>query len=89
MRKLGSNLSTTVNVYNTSYKELNKIDKDVMRLTGRAESGFEALAIDRPHIGEEKNEQRLSTNNSCGHDPNRGAAFGNSTCLGTTASFSS
>ena len=53
MRKLGSNLSTTVNVYNTSYKELNKIDKDVMRLTGRAEPGFEPLAIDRPQIGEE------------------------------------
>src|SRR3989338_1998031 len=34
MRKLGGNISTTVNSYNTSYKELGKIDKDVFRITG-------------------------------------------------------
>ncbi len=48
MRKLGGHLSTTVNTYNTSYKELGKIDKDVMRITDRAESGIEPLAIDKP-----------------------------------------
>ena len=32
-KKLGNNLSTTVNSYNTAYKELNKIDKDVVRIT--------------------------------------------------------
>jgi DNA recombination protein RmuC len=30
MRKLGGHLGTTVNAYNASYKELGKIDKDVM-----------------------------------------------------------
>jgi DNA recombination protein RmuC len=48
MRKLGGHLSTTVNTYNTSYKELGKIDKDVMLITDRAESGIEPLAIDKP-----------------------------------------
>jgi len=33
MRKVGNNLSTTVNSYNTAYKELGKIDKDVVKLT--------------------------------------------------------
>ena len=32
MRKIGNNLSTTVNSYNTAYKELGKIDKDVVKL---------------------------------------------------------
>jgi DNA recombination protein RmuC len=34
MRKVGNNLSTTVNIYNTAYKEFGKIDKDVMKITG-------------------------------------------------------
>jgi len=34
MKKLGSNLSTTVNMYNSAYKEFGKIDKDVLRITG-------------------------------------------------------
>ena len=33
MRKIGNNLSTTVNSYNVAYKELGKIDKDVVKLT--------------------------------------------------------
>ena len=36
VKKLGVNLSTTVNTYNSSYKELNKIDKDILRITGVA-----------------------------------------------------
>ncbi|PIT90378.1 MAG: DNA recombination protein RmuC [Candidatus Komeilibacteria bacterium CG10_big_fil_rev_8_21_14_0_10_41_13] len=47
MQKLGNNLSTTVNAYNTSYKEFKKIDKDVVRIAG-GESQIEALEIDRP-----------------------------------------
>jgi len=31
-RKLGNNLSTTVNCYNTAYRELGKIDKDVVKI---------------------------------------------------------
>ena len=49
MGKLGNNLSTTVNAYNTAYKELGKIDKDVVKLTGK-EREIEPLQIDRPVI---------------------------------------
>ncbi|OJI07881.1 hypothetical protein BK004_00365 [bacterium CG10_46_32] len=48
MRKLGGHLSTTVNTFNTSYKELGKIDKDVMRITQRAESAVEPGLIEEP-----------------------------------------
>ncbi|MAG28529.1 DNA recombination protein RmuC [bacterium] len=48
MRKLGGHLSTTVNSYNTSYKELSKIDKDVMKITDRAESGVQPELIEGP-----------------------------------------
>jgi DNA recombination protein RmuC len=34
MKKLGNTLGTTVNHYNTAYKELKKVDKDVLRITG-------------------------------------------------------
>jgi DNA recombination protein RmuC len=47
MKKLGANLSTTVNSYNSSYKELNKIDKDVLRITGEA-AGIEPEILDKP-----------------------------------------
>jgi len=48
MRKMGGHLSTTVNAYNTSYKELGKIDKDVTRITGRDESVVEPELIEKP-----------------------------------------
>lgn len=47
LKKLGNNISTTVNTYNTSYKEFGKIDKDVMRITGEA-VGSEPQVLDRP-----------------------------------------
>lgn len=47
VKKLGVNLSTTVNTYNSSYKELNKIDKDILRITGVA-VGIEPQSIDKP-----------------------------------------
>jgi len=47
MKKLGNNLGTTVNAYNLSYKELNKIDKDVLRITGEA-VGIDVEIIDKP-----------------------------------------
>lgn len=52
MRRLGIQLGTTVNSYNTAYKELGKIDKDVLRITGQA-AGIEPTALDRPK-GEEE-----------------------------------
>lgn len=47
MQKLGSSLSTTVNHYNTAHKELGKVDKDVVKITG-SEAVVEPLLIDRP-----------------------------------------
>jgi DNA recombination protein RmuC len=32
-KKLGNSMTTTVNHFNAGYKELNKIDKDVVRIT--------------------------------------------------------
>ena len=48
MKRLGNQLGTTVNTYNASYKELGKIDKDVMRITAREEGGIEPISIDKP-----------------------------------------
>jgi len=46
-KKLGSSLSTTVNHYNTGYKELGKIDKDVLKISGQA-ADFDLQAVERP-----------------------------------------
>ncbi|MDP3995100.1 MAG: DNA recombination protein RmuC [bacterium] len=53
VRKLGGHLATTVNAYNTSYKELGKIDKDVTRITERAESTVEPELIEAPQKSDE------------------------------------
>ncbi len=47
MNKLGNSLGTTVNHYNTASKELGKIDKDVMRISGDS-PGLETLNLDKP-----------------------------------------
>ena len=47
MHKLGATLSTTVNAYNTAYKELKKIDKDVVRISGES-VGIEVLEVGKP-----------------------------------------
>jgi len=47
MQKLGNSLGTTVNHYNTAYKELSKIDKDVVKI---AESTpmIDPVTVDKP-----------------------------------------
>ncbi len=45
--KLGVSLSTVVNHYNHSGKELRKVDKDVLRITGET-PGIEVAMIERP-----------------------------------------
>jgi DNA recombination protein RmuC len=50
-QKIGNSLSTTVNHYNAGYKELGKIDKDVLRVTGQA-AGFENMALEKPILGD-------------------------------------
>ncbi|MCP6720399.1 MAG: DNA recombination protein RmuC [Patescibacteria group bacterium] len=47
MKKLGTHLGTTVNMYNNAYKELGKIDKDVLRISGEAVN-IEPSSLDRP-----------------------------------------
>lgn len=50
-KKIGVHLGTTVNMYNRAYKELGKIDKDVLRITGQAIE-IEPLSLEQPK-GEE------------------------------------
>ncbi len=47
--KLGNNLATVVNQYVFSSKELKKIDKDVMRITGTA-VGLEPVMVEKPEL---------------------------------------
>lgn len=49
MKKLGVSMTTTVNHYNTAYKELGKIDKDVVRITG-GDKNVEVEILDKPRM---------------------------------------
>lgn len=51
MVKLGGALGTTVSHYNLAYKELKKVDKDVLRVTG-ANAGIEPQTLDKPSLEE-------------------------------------
>ncbi len=51
MKKIGMSLSTTVNHYNSAYKEFKKIDKDVMRITD-GQSEMEPMVLDKPKLEE-------------------------------------
>ncbi|HYD93593.1 MAG TPA: DNA recombination protein RmuC [Candidatus Paceibacterota bacterium] len=46
-RKLGKSLETTVSHYNSGYKELGKIDKDVYRIA-ESKIGIETMALEKP-----------------------------------------
>lgn len=47
MKRLGGALGTTVNHYNAAQKELGKVDRDVVKITGSAAT-IEPLLIDKP-----------------------------------------
>lgn len=47
MQRLGSSLGTTVNHFNTTYKELGKIDKDIVKIAENSPS-IEPIALERP-----------------------------------------
>ncbi len=49
MMKLGSSLGTTVNHYNATYKELGKIDRDIVKITD-AEVSVEPVLLDKPTL---------------------------------------
>ncbi len=53
MEKLGTHLGTSVSMYNKAYKELGKIDKDVMRISGEA-VGIEPVNIEPPSTRDEE-----------------------------------
>jgi len=51
LSKMGNNLGTTVNMYNRAYKEFNKIDKDIYKITSGEEGGkADPVMIDKPQI---------------------------------------
>lgn len=47
VKKLGNSLSTTVNHYNSAYKELKKVDKDVTKIAGDG-AQIEPIALEKP-----------------------------------------
>ncbi len=49
MQKLGASLGTTVNHYNSTYKELGKIDKDVIKIA-ETEQTVEPQLLERPNL---------------------------------------
>ncbi len=53
MKKLGNHLGTSVNAYNHAYRELGKIDKDVLRITGEL-GGIEPIILNVPEQNEER-----------------------------------
>lgn len=53
MQKLGDHLGRTVSCFNTAHKELGKIDKDVLRISGTA-AGISPVALEKPVNGEEE-----------------------------------
>lgn len=52
LKRLGNNLGTTVNMYNNAYKEFAKIDKDVIKITGK-ETKIDTNLIDKPRMNDE------------------------------------
>jgi DNA recombination protein RmuC len=51
IKKLGGHLGTSVGMYNQAYKELGKIDKDILRISG-SEINIEPIALDKPDMDE-------------------------------------
>ena len=47
MQKMGNHLGTAVSTYNSAYKELGKIDKDVLKIGGKA-IGTKVEVLDKP-----------------------------------------
>lgn len=51
-RKVGNALSTTVGQYNMAYKELKKVDKDILKITDKS-ADIEPLELDKPKVEED------------------------------------
>ena len=50
VEKMGKTLQTTVSHFNRAYNELGKVDRDVMKITGREEPGFIVENVDKPDL---------------------------------------
>lgn len=59
MDRLGKNIGTTVSAYNRASKELGKIDKDVLRITGET-VGIKTMELEGPHEAVEQDERETS-----------------------------
>ena len=53
MKKLGTHLGTSTDMYNRAYKELGKIDKDILRITGKAVE-IEPIELEAPRVEEDE-----------------------------------
>jgi DNA recombination protein RmuC len=49
MQKLGNSLGTTVGHFNTTYKELGKIDRDIVKIAETTPQ-VEPLSLNRPDL---------------------------------------
>ena len=47
LKKLGGHLGTTVNAYNSTYREFGKMDKDILRITGES-GGVTPISLESP-----------------------------------------
>jgi DNA recombination protein RmuC len=54
LKKLGTHLGTTINMYNSAYKEFVKIDKDIVKISGQ-NLGTEPVLLDKPQVDNEAN----------------------------------
>lgn len=52
MQKLGNSLGTTVNHYNATYKELGKVDRDIVKITD-SERTVDPLLLEKPTLNED------------------------------------
>ncbi|MGD8374342.1 MAG: DNA recombination protein RmuC [Candidatus Woesebacteria bacterium] len=52
LNKLGSSLTTTVNHFNNAHKELKKVDKDVVKITGQSPVIDQTVTVDKPVLGD-------------------------------------
>lgn len=52
MQKLGNNLSMTVNTYSNAYREFSKIDKDILKISGKGFLKNDIQAIAPPEVEE-------------------------------------
>jgi len=52
MQKLGNSLGTTVSHFNTAHKELKKVDKDVVKISGTT-AAVEPILLDKPNTDDD------------------------------------